>query len=319
MTAAMNRPLVSILIPTYEQESVVHMAVRSALAQDYMPLEVLVVDDASPTARYTALRKINDARFRYERNKQNLGRTGNYRQAALRIARGEWLVNLDGDDHYTDPGFVSAAVARALADPDTVIVAARCTTRHTRGEAISPSPGNITLNGLDVVRALPRRDLLFMHLATLYRRDVAERVDMYRSSAISSDWESLYRLALHGRVAFMDRNIGVWCLHGANASASADWRLLASNLAIWPSIFEAAQEQGLSPAEVHQAVDRCLAYFGALQLPSVMRTDPTDSLTQYIRAWHRLSPRAVRRGLASPVPTLRLLAGLLGYYKRRAF
>lgn len=319
MSAAPSLPLVSIMIPTYEQEDVIMTAVSSALAQNYPNLEIIVVDDASPHARYAALRNIDDPRLRLVRNPTNLGRTGNYRRAATELARGEWLVNLDGDDHFSDPDFISAAMRRVAQEPDVVIVAARCTTRHRHGETLSPSPGDVTMTGLEVVSALPRPELLFMHLATVYRSDLARRSGIYRSPAISSDWESLYRLALHGRVAFMDRNVGVWCLHGANASGSANWRALADNLEIWPAIFAAAQAHGLAAEAARQACDRCLAHFGALQMPSVMRASARGNIFRYLRAWYRLSRPAMRKALCSRGPAMRLLAGVLGYYRGKNF
>ena len=83
------------------------------------------------------------------------------------------------------------------------------------------------MNGLDVVAALPGPAYLFMHLSTLYRRADAMSADFYRVPVLSSDWECLYRLALRGRVAFIDRDVGVWRVHGGNASSSVDWRALA--------------------------------------------------------------------------------------------
>ena len=227
-------PRVTVVIPTYEQEELTLEAARSALAQDYPNLEVIVVDDASPRATYDALKQIDDARFKYVRNERNLGRVANYRHGLYEVATGEWVTNLDGDDFYTDPSFISQAIKVAANDPTVVMVSARGTTWTRRGKELSPTPGNISVLGVDLVGALPRPEYLLMHLATLYRRVDALATDFYRMSTISADWESLYRLALRGRVAFIDRNVGVWRIHGANASNSSDWRTLARNLEVWP-------------------------------------------------------------------------------------
>jgi glycosyltransferase involved in cell wall biosynthesis len=317
--AACPLPKVSIVVPTFEQEELALEAARSALAQDYANLEVLVVDDASPTASYQALRSIADPRLRVIRNERNLGRVGNYRHALYTLASGDWVVNLDGDDFYTDISFISRAIAVAMQDPEIVIVGARCVTLSRHGRVLSPSPGSVVLSGLDLVGALPRTDLLFMHLATLYRRADALDTDFYRGSCISADWESLYRLALRGKVAFMDRDVGVWRVHGSNASGSGNWQSLSDNLRIWPTIFAEAEAAGLSPQLAQAGCRRCLSYFGGLQLPSVLRAKSAFDGLRYLLVLWSLDRVAFARVISSGKTLLRLLAGFAGYYQRRVF
>ena len=54
------------------------------------------------------------------------------------------------------------------------------------------------------------------HLSTLYNRKQAIDTEFYRLDIISSDFEYLYRLVLHGKVAYYKRVVGIWRLHGAN-------------------------------------------------------------------------------------------------------
>ena len=103
-------PKVTILIPTYNQERFIDKAVASALGQDYPSIEVVVVDDASTdrtgeTARLWSF----DRRFRYVRNDRNLGRVANYRRGLNELARGQWVLMLDGDDFLADHEFIRRA------------------------------------------------------------------------------------------------------------------------------------------------------------------------------------------------------------------
>lgn len=312
-------PLVSVVIPTYNQVEFIGDAVASALAQDYPHLEVVVADDASTQQVAQALQHFRDPRLRYERSQTNLGRVGNYRRGLYELARGDWVINLDGDDYLSDPGFVSEAVRRAWVDPRIVIVAARCTTLSRHGTELSPSPGDRDMEGIDVIRSLPQSEFLFMHLATMYRRSAALSLDFYRSPVISSDWESLYRLALHGRVAFMDRNVGVWRIHGHNETRASDWRMLSDNLTVWPSVLRCAAQQGMDTRDASVICRRCLARFGALHLPAVMRSKQTTDVYRYLRALGNLSWPALASALLRPPSMARLSLGLLGYYRRRTF
>ena len=60
----MNRPTVSVVIPTYNRAGKVVRAIRSVLDQTYTDLEVIVVDDGSTDDTEAAVRGIADPRVR---------------------------------------------------------------------------------------------------------------------------------------------------------------------------------------------------------------------------------------------------------------
>ena len=112
--AAFDRdaPLVSVVIPTYDRgELLVERAVPSVLAQTYENVEIVVVGDAAPESTGEWLRDLNDPRITY----RNLTLRGPYpedardrwhvagvpaRNAAVALARGEWIAPLDDDDAF---------------------------------------------------------------------------------------------------------------------------------------------------------------------------------------------------------------------------
>ena len=257
-------PKVTIMIPTFGQQDLILNAVDSALAQDYPNLEVIVADDASLDGTRDVIATRVDSRLRYHRNDTNLGRVGNYRNTLYQLANGDWVVNLDGDDYYTDTGFVSAAVARTLKDPQIVIVAAR-TQSKSGDKDLEQGPGNATLRGLQVLRNIRNPAYHFYHLATLYNRRAAISTDFYRQNVIGSDWESLYRLAICGKVSFLNRPVGVWRKSSRNASRSAVINHWTENLTIWKSIFDTAIAAGMDKREagtLRRNVEIDFAYFG---------------------------------------------------------
>ncbi|WP_298272278.1 glycosyltransferase [Geobacter sp.] len=233
-------PKVSILIPTYGQQDFISSAVSSALAQSYPNLEVIVVDDASPDQTAEKVAAFRDHRLRYVRNAQNLGRVKNYRRALYELATGEWVVNLDGDDFYIDPDFISKAIELAYSEPGIVIVSARRNVVTATGTREPLLLDTTVLSGKEALLRYNDQRYHFSHLATLYHRPSALACDFYRMDVISSDWESLLRLALKGKVAYLGRVVGCWNLHGDNASLNNCWRDLVDNLKIWESIYQTA-------------------------------------------------------------------------------
>jgi len=253
-------PRVTIMIPTYGQDDTILRAVDSALAQDYLNLEVIVSDDSSPDNTTNVVAKRKDSRLIYHCNPVNLGRVGNYRNALYSLASGEWVINLDGDDYFIDPGFISAAVKLASTDKDILIVSARCVTETPTRRIVSDIPKQHIVDGKEVVLQLVNDQFRFKHMTTLYNRPKALACDFYRVDLLSSDWESLYRLATCGKVAYLDRVVGVWWVHGNNDSLSSDWKALRDNLNIWKSIYEEAIRNGASSSKVKKA-EQDMIYF----------------------------------------------------------
>lgn len=97
----MSAPPVSFLLTMYRQEAYIREAVRSVLAQDYQPLEIILSDDASNDATFEIAQE-EVARYRgphtvtLNRNPRNLGIEHICR--LLELARGRLLVRGNGDD-----------------------------------------------------------------------------------------------------------------------------------------------------------------------------------------------------------------------------
>ena len=98
-------PLISVIVPVYNVEAYLPRCVDSLLGQSYSNLEILLVDDGSTDGcgalcdAYAA----RDARVRVI-HKQN-GGLSDARNAALDVARGEYLSFVDGDD-WVSPYYI---------------------------------------------------------------------------------------------------------------------------------------------------------------------------------------------------------------------
>jgi glycosyltransferase involved in cell wall biosynthesis len=318
VTSVDSPPKVSILIPTYNQASVVSAAVRSAQSQTYNNIEIIVGDDASTDEAISALNGLIDHRTRIVRNERNLGRVGNYKNLLVNHATGDYVVNLDGDDYYTDTRFVEKAVNLFIQDPEVVIVAARATVKSATGERIPPIIDSPFVAGIDLLRKLPDADCHLMHMACIYQRRKAIDLDFYRADTISSDWESLYRLAAHGRVAFLQDIVGVWQLHGANESQSASYLKHAANLGIWRSIYEEAIRCGFSPLAAAIRESRCVATFALMSLMQLSKSEHSESLQLLRVLWLEYRP-ALMFIVLSPSGFARLGLVAARALRRKAF
>ncbi len=97
MMALHDSPLVSVIIPVYNGERFLAEALHGVLAQDYRPLEIVVVDDGSTDATPAIAAQFADS-IRYVR--QSRRGPGAARNTGLRLARGEVVAFLDVDDAW---------------------------------------------------------------------------------------------------------------------------------------------------------------------------------------------------------------------------
>lgn len=212
-------PLVSILIPAYNQPRYIVQAVGSALAQDYPALEIVVSDDSTDNnTRNAILPLLSDKRLSYYHNTTRLGRVANYRKLLFELAKGEWVVMLDGDDYYTDNSYISSAIALVQSTKDIVLIGAEMKViNENTGEEqrYAFADTDLVIDGKELFSTY---DKLPPHQTSLYPRELACALNFYRHASTASDSESLYRLCLHGKLGYMARPVAVWRVHETNTT-----------------------------------------------------------------------------------------------------
>jgi glycosyltransferase involved in cell wall biosynthesis len=105
-------PLLSVMIGVYDAAPYIGEAIESVLAQDYSPLEIIVVDDGSTDGSGDVAGGFDGVRVVRQENAGN----GAARNTAVREATGELYAFLDADDRFV-PGKLSLQKAALDADP----------------------------------------------------------------------------------------------------------------------------------------------------------------------------------------------------------
>ena len=98
-----KRPLVTVATVTYNSAKFVADAISSVLGQDFTDFELLVCDDGSMDATWEIVCGFSDPRIRARRNEVNMGEYRN-RNYALSMARGKYIIFIDGDDYIYPHG-----------------------------------------------------------------------------------------------------------------------------------------------------------------------------------------------------------------------
>ena len=235
-----NLPLVTVMIPAFNHERYISCAVLSALAQDYPRLEVIASDDCSTDGTAAILQELKrqDARLKVFANEANIGRIANYKNLLYKYASGEWVINLDGDDFFTDSTFISRFVAAlalcgeaALVFGDMLMGGAGTPAKK---KAINAAPR--VLDGTRYILSWPRAKHKIQHASCMYKRSCALKLDFYSKDIASSDYESLFRLALGRKIVYCPGYMAVWRSHENNVTKNMSVVDKINDLSLFESV-----------------------------------------------------------------------------------
>lgn len=92
-------PLVSVIVPTYNRASLLKRSIGSILKQTFKNFEVIVVDDGSMDNTEDTIKKFDNPKIRYIKNKKNVGANAT-RNIGIEASRGRYIAFQDSDDEW---------------------------------------------------------------------------------------------------------------------------------------------------------------------------------------------------------------------------
>jgi glycosyltransferase involved in cell wall biosynthesis len=225
----MSHPLVSVVIPCYNQAQFLGEAIESVLAQTYADCELLVVNDGSTdttldtAARYPTVCCISQA---------NQGVSA-ARNAGFQASRGDYLVFLDADDRLLPDAL--AIGARALDDyPACGFAYGNAVVIAKDGRRTIPRLRHIS-ERQDPYLALLYSNAVHTPGVVMYRRDLFEDVggfDLDLRLSGAEDLELNLRLTRLSPVICHGRIVLEYRVHGENATANPGQMLRSSMLVL---------------------------------------------------------------------------------------
>jgi glycosyltransferase involved in cell wall biosynthesis len=193
MRAYVPNPLISVIVPCYEQRKYIRESIDSIVAQKWPLWELIVVDDGSTDSCGTYVNDLSKTEYRGVPQLQesltviiqeNQGLAA-ARNEGIRQARGLWICVLDADDRIGPDYFLEAERAMSRAPRVNVI--------YSDQEFFGESTGHWNVPGLDFQQSLMTGPLPVM---TLYRRSLWMDVGGY-SDALpwgNEDWDFWLKL-----------------------------------------------------------------------------------------------------------------------------
>lgn len=257
-------PDISVLVPSWNHARWVEESVRSALAQEGVEAEVVVLDDGSEDDSVRRLRAIEGPGYRLLAHaNRGLSRTLN---RGLAEARGRWVKFLPSDD-FLRPGCLRTQLGAA---DGAVAVFCLPEVVDAEGHALrDPAPQAWfdlpACEGSAVRRRLVERNPLCAPGA-LFSREAALSVGGFDASLrVAQDYDLWLRLAGRGVLRVVPERLVAVRWHGSNQSARATeaseserayalvGALVRDGLGAWTELF-AQDEEGPQPAFMRRLV-----------------------------------------------------------------
>lgn len=211
-------PLISVIIPAFNAEAHIQVAVNSVICQSYPNLEIIVIDDGSAdrTRLFADQLASSDSRVRCYSIK-NSGRAA-ARNYGISKALGNWLAFLDADDFW-DREKLSKQLACWHEDNTVGLIYAERIWIDAEGYPISEQPERYDLPVGKILDKLIDGNYICTS-TVLVKKDIVESVggfDEGQSFKNCQDYDLWIRIASKTNAAVVKEPLSYYRLHDKNA------------------------------------------------------------------------------------------------------
>lgn len=240
----MKKPLVSIVLPTYNGERYLPRAIASCLEQSYAHLEILLVNDGSTNpATAEILEAQDDPRLRVLNLPENQG-LPEALNAGMEATRGDYISWTSDDNAYRPEAIARMVETVESSGADFVYAAATVVNDddQTLGALIPKPPDQLPLSNC-------------VGACFLYRRKVLEKIGRFNPELrLAEDYDYWIRVSRHFKMERLDEDLYVYRQHKSNLTNQ-------EGLARVEQMVDRARFHHFSPREIQRAeglrAERC--------------------------------------------------------------
>jgi hypothetical protein len=277
-----DKPLVSVIVPSFNQGRFIRRTLESILSQDYRPLEIIVIDGASTDDTVAILREFSSAPELQWVSERDSGVVEAVNKGFAR-ARGEIGAIQSSDDFYL-PGAVTAGVDALQSNAELAFAFGDIAKVDAEGHELSCTRlGPFSLEGvLSMETWIPQP-------STFFRMDLAKSLGGWRTEVpYAADTDLWLRMAMLAPAIKIDRLMAQRSVHEGQrdtqgACIISDYRRMINSLpglsSAEPRIRAAARAGQILIANRYEQPPRRLARVGrlwhaALTYPSLFKRYP---------------------------------------------
>ena len=211
------QPLVSVVIPNYNNAKYIVEAINSIIQQDYKNFEIVVVDDGS-TDNSTTI--IKDIQFPITLiRSENFG-AGSARNIGIMASRGEYIALLDSDDVWEKSKLVKQIKLMLEQELDLV---------YCHGEDIGSvvagsksRPARYSGDCYPYYKKYPSRSIIELPCSSsLFRKSILYKSGLFDVNVPppTEDWDFFRRYCRYAKVGYCDEVLVYYRKHANNISS----------------------------------------------------------------------------------------------------
>lgn len=179
-----DKPLVSVVIPTYNRANLLAEAIETVLQQTHRHFEIIVVDDES-TDNTAEVANRYPVQYIFQKN-QGVSAA---RNTGIRASKGEFIALLDSDDRFF-PGALASGLRVLQQHPECMLATGDFSFMSEDGKWMRPSRKPFVKG--DYYTNLLRSNFIEMTATCLFRREVFDRVGLFNPSLGGGEDYDLY-------------------------------------------------------------------------------------------------------------------------------
>jgi len=209
----MKPPLVSVIIPVYNAEKYLQLAIDSILHQTYSNFELILVNDCSTDKSKEICLANKDQRIIFVENEKNLG-IALTRNMGFSHAKGKYIAILDNDD-IALPNRLEEQVNFLEQNPDFGM----CGTFYSLIDSDNKVLFKVELpTDPTDIRTILLFQNCFNHSTALYRYELGKEFQYQKKYDAISEYEIWLKMASKTKLANLPKYCGMYRIHGKNFS-----------------------------------------------------------------------------------------------------
>lgn len=230
------RPMISVVLPTYNGETYIREAVGSILTQTCRDFELIIVDDCSTDHTPAILEELaeSDRRIRVIHNQENQMLPGSL-NIGFAEASGQFFTWTSDDNKYGREA-LETMLGLLLDEPETDIVYAYYDLIDAEGKIISDETHWKTLESRDINRWKEKPDGELWNWAGacfLYRREVHEKLLGYDETLfLAEDFDFWVRALRYFKFKQLKQCLYQYRMHGHSLTATRELEILEKDAMI---------------------------------------------------------------------------------------
>ncbi|MBR3834611.1 MAG: glycosyltransferase [Lachnospiraceae bacterium] len=231
-----DKPLLSVVIPSYNHEKFIKQAIDSVLNQTYKNLELIVIDDGSKDSSIDIIKSYKDDRLTLV-CQENAG-AHNAINKGLSMAKGEYLAVLNSDDIFTKDRF-EIMIKEMQKKPEVGFACTYIQIIDTEGNKLGLKEGwknmepwtvphpELSFKATDDFKL----NLLMTNFTSttsnfLFTRDLYEKIGGMRNLRFAHDWDFALRAAEVTECMMIEKPLMEYRVHSSNTiSSNRKWML----------------------------------------------------------------------------------------------